>query len=105
LSDLDLMWKKSLPEIEAMPDGTKFTAVILEMSLPSSTYATMALREAMKRDTSKSAQRSLTDAHILKFGPSIPRGNQSNGGLKRAADETSEDELKKPKLENNPHPV
>lgn len=101
LSDLDLMWKKSLPEVEQSPNGTKFTAVILEMSLPSSTYATMALREAMKRDTSKSAQRSLTDAHNLKFGSKTGDESQGVGGIKREGDDQPEDPVKRVKTSND----
>ena len=36
-------------------------AVIVEMTLPSSTYATMALREAMKIDMNKGSQAKLTE--------------------------------------------
>ena len=41
-------------------DEGQFEALIVEFSLPSSTYATMALREAMKMDMGKGAQASLT---------------------------------------------
>ena len=36
-------------------------AVIVELTLPSSTYATMALREAMKIDMNKGSQAKLTE--------------------------------------------
>lgn len=38
-------------------------AVILKISLPSCTYATMAIRELTKTDTSRSYQTSLTSDH------------------------------------------
>ncbi|XP_048239142.1 pseudouridylate synthase 7 homolog [Haliotis rufescens] len=54
--DLDVMFNK--PQPETLKDG-KFRALRLEFSLPSSTYATMALRDILKIDTSSSFQTSL----------------------------------------------
>ncbi|XP_046542705.1 pseudouridylate synthase 7 homolog [Haliotis rubra] len=54
--DLDVMFNK--PQPESVKEG-KFRALRLEFSLPSSTYATMALREILKIDTSSTFQTSL----------------------------------------------
>ena len=56
LTDLDKLYKKSEPE--TMPDGA-FQALQLEFSLPTSCYATMAIREVLKCDTSTGYQASL----------------------------------------------
>ncbi|VDI03974.1 Hypothetical predicted protein, partial [Mytilus galloprovincialis] len=56
LSDLDKLQKKAEPSYEA--DG-QFKALKIEMTLPSSCYATMALREVLKIDTSASYQSTL----------------------------------------------
>ncbi|CAK9798539.1 Pseudouridylate synthase 7 homolog [Anthophora plagiata] len=53
MCDIDEMRKSSPPKDE--PEG-QFKALIVEMSLKSSTYATMALREILKCDTSPQAQ-------------------------------------------------
>ncbi|XP_067946503.1 pseudouridylate synthase 7 homolog isoform X1 [Watersipora subatra] len=54
-SDLDILNKKSL----VIKHSGKFQALILEFSLPSSSYATMLLREVMRVDTSAAHQASL----------------------------------------------
>ncbi|XP_063405520.1 pseudouridylate synthase 7 homolog isoform X4 [Mytilus trossulus] len=56
LSDLDKLQKKAEPSYEQ--DG-QFKALKIEMTLPSSCYATMALREVLKIDTSASYQSTL----------------------------------------------
>ncbi|XP_071141227.1 pseudouridylate synthase 7 homolog [Mytilus edulis] len=56
LSDLDKLQKKTEPSYET--DG-QFKALKIEMTLPSSCYATMALREVLKIDTSASYQSTL----------------------------------------------
>ncbi|XP_059473464.1 pseudouridylate synthase 7 homolog [Neocloeon triangulifer] len=55
LSDLDLIEKK---EVKKFPDG-KYKALVVDFCLPSSVYATMALREVLKVDTSSDHQKSL----------------------------------------------
>ncbi|XP_062611558.1 pseudouridylate synthase 7 homolog [Saccostrea cucullata] len=56
LSDLDLIKQK--PEPVSEPDGIS-NALKIEMSLPQSCYATMALREVLKIDTSAAFQSTL----------------------------------------------
>lgn len=57
ISDIDRL-RKVKPK-EETADG-KYKALIVEMSLPSSTYATMALREILKHDTSSQSQAELS---------------------------------------------
>lgn len=54
---LDLYWNYCA----FVSDVGKYMAVIVELTLPSSTYATMALREAMKIDMNKGSQAKLTE--------------------------------------------
>ncbi|KAK7867216.1 hypothetical protein R5R35_008393 [Gryllus longicercus] len=63
LSDKEKMENKEAPKDE--PDGT-YKALLLDFCLPSSTYATMALREILKSDTSSQHQASLNNYHIQK---------------------------------------
>ncbi|XP_012526540.1 pseudouridylate synthase 7 homolog isoform X2 [Monomorium pharaonis] len=57
LSDIDEMKKVTPPQDK--PDG-KYKALIIEMCLKSSSYATMALREVLKNDTSAETQATLS---------------------------------------------
>ncbi|CAG5131183.1 unnamed protein product [Candidula unifasciata] len=56
LSDMDVIKEVTLP---ASHNKGKFKAVVLKMNLPSSCYATMALREVLRVDTSAAHQTSL----------------------------------------------
>ncbi|EZA62378.1 hypothetical protein DMN91_010734 [Ooceraea biroi] len=60
LSDIDEIRKHVSPQDE--PDG-KFKALIIEMCLKSSSYATMALREILENDTSAETQAGLSASH------------------------------------------
>ncbi|KAF9436829.1 multisubstrate pseudouridine synthase 7 [Entomortierella beljakovae] len=59
LTDLDKLENKSKPE--SIPNG-KYLALILHLTLGSSQYATMAIREVCKQDTSASFQSTLNAA-------------------------------------------
>ena len=60
LSDLDVLKQKEA--IQSTPDGN-YNALVLEMSLRSSMYATMAIREFTRMDTGKTYQTKLTNQH------------------------------------------
>ena len=60
LSDLDVLKQKE--PIESAKDGN-YTALVFEMSLRSSMYATMAIREFTRMDTGKTYQTKLTNQH------------------------------------------
>nr|XP_039269311.1 pseudouridylate synthase 7 homolog [Styela clava] len=62
LLQTDLEKLNDIEETTNVPDG-KFLAMRLQFSLPSSCYATVALRELMKTDLSLSAQKKLNDDH------------------------------------------
>lgn len=57
-SDLEKIQGVESPQVEE--DGVKRTAVLLTLSLPKSCYATMALRELLREDTSSSYQATLS---------------------------------------------
>jgi tRNA pseudouridine13 synthase len=78
LSDYSRMMKD--PEIESKEDG-QFKALILNFTLPSSSYATMLLREILKSDTSAESQIKMQNEINVKV---------SNNQLKRPADESKE---------------
>lgn len=85
------------PEIVSKPDG-QHTALVLEFSLPQSTYATMLLRELMKNDTSVETQIKLQKA----FKEECDDGKDEGTSLKRSNEETKDEEeavdLKKVKV-------
>ena len=58
VSDQEILSGKSHKKSE---ENGEFRALIIELTLPSSTYATMALREAMKVDMCKGSQSKLTE--------------------------------------------
>ncbi|XP_014484628.1 PREDICTED: pseudouridylate synthase 7 homolog [Dinoponera quadriceps] len=61
-SDIDEMRKRTPPQDK--PDG-QHKALIIEMCLKSSNYATMALREILKKDTSAETQAALSASHCM----------------------------------------
>lgn len=70
-NDTDALIQSDLEEIrkEKPPvsvDDGQYTALVLEFTLPSSTYATMALREILKSDTSVASQVNLHESLNLK---------------------------------------
>lgn len=62
-TDEDRMFKRTLPE---PPAEGEHLALQLDMTLGSSTYATMALREILKAETGSEHQKGLTKAMLAK---------------------------------------
>lgn len=95
-SDTDALLQSDLEEIRkeqppvSLEDG-QFTALVLEFSLPSSTYATMALREILKSDTSVASQVNLLESVNLK------RSAENAANDVEMDAECAENESKKPK--------
>ena len=82
VSDFEEMHGKT--NAKSLENG-KHLAIVLELCLPSSTYATMALREAMKIDMGKGTQTRLTEA--------------MNATKRKSESGASEEEVKKAKVE------
>lgn len=64
LSDLERVQGRE--DIKSEDDG-EFKAVVIDFSLRSSEYATVALREVMKVDTGRDSQSQLTQSHLKAF--------------------------------------
>lgn len=62
LSDADILAGKTLPPV-ANPETASLKAVLVELSLPPSVYATMALREVLKMSTSPQYQAAERSPH------------------------------------------
>ena len=90
MSDFDVLNQKS--EVDDDVDG-KYEALVVEMSLRSSTYATMALRELTRMDTGKTYQSQLTDQH-----QAVNSSTVSGCAIKRCVDDVEDDLLNQPKL-------
>ncbi|CAH0627462.1 unnamed protein product [Chrysodeixis includens] len=98
-SDLDHMQNK---EITAIVDDGKYKALLLNMTLPASCYATMALRELLKVDTSSDNQASQNNYHKRRDSSKGDESDKSDSGEKRKAEGeegNAEEEAKKIKTE------
>ncbi|XP_015108635.1 pseudouridylate synthase 7 homolog isoform X2 [Diachasma alloeum] len=108
LADIDKMRNHELPK--DVPDG-KYKALILEITLSSSTYATMALREILKHDTSAETQAAQSAAHHAQDkkdrkleaeekeklngdgGVKPPSGEEKDDGVESVADEANNEKM------------
>merc|ERR1712150_138970 len=93
LSDLDVLKQKK--EIQSTEDGS-YHALVLEMSLRSSMYATMAIREFTRMDTGKTYQSKLTTQHQKE--ENVDGTTQS---ICKETDPSSETEAKVLKMEDS----
>ena len=83
---------KQKKPIESAKDGN-YTALVFEMSLRSSMYATMAIREFTRMDTGKTYQTKLTNQHQKE-----EIDNKEENGDKSAEDNEASSETE-PKLQ------
>ncbi|XP_050672495.1 pseudouridylate synthase 7 homolog [Leptidea sinapis] len=85
-ADLLLSDRDQLEGVTATGDQTdgKYSALLLTLSLPPSCYATMALRELLKMDTSSSTQAKLNDYHKDCGGQELTEPGQTDA---RAGDD------------------
>ncbi|KAK1127843.1 hypothetical protein K0M31_003334 [Melipona bicolor] len=89
-SDINEMEKLSDPKDD--PEG-QFKALIIQMSLKSSTYATMALREILKSDTSPQVQAAQSAACDVKFEMSnISKDTEENKSITENGNKSSDTE-------------
>ncbi|XP_047515423.1 pseudouridylate synthase 7 homolog [Pieris napi] len=106
LSDLDLL--KGRPEPANVDDG-KYKALLVDMTLPTSCYATMALRELLRVDTSSETQAQQNDYHksdsVKKDANDISdvavEGDVNEDGVgaeKRKLEGSDDEDVKKAKL-------
>ncbi|KAF7391993.1 hypothetical protein HZH68_011536 [Vespula germanica] len=95
-SDIDEMKQVTPPKDN--PDG-EYKALIVEMSLGASTYATMALREILKHDTSPQVQAAQSAAHdaLVEKKETIADESETNSGDKN----TQSKEVEKEGLEQS----
>lgn len=68
-TEFELLKKRNFIKL---PEDGKLNAILLEFSLKSSTYATMALREIMKIDTSTENQIKLLKESVKASDPEVP---------------------------------
>ena len=102
ISDIDRL--DGHPEVESEADGA-YNGLVVEFNLNSSTYATMALREALKSGTGKAWQTELTTKHMNEHRAKIAAEKaEEEGDEKTEGDEAASDgepEAKKAKLVEN----
>ncbi|CAH1986061.1 unnamed protein product [Acanthoscelides obtectus] len=81
-SDFDEL--RGLPEPKSVENG-KYKALLIEVTLPTSSYATMLLREILKTDTSSSAHARLNDYHDNKNEKvSVENGGESQENMEES---------------------
>lgn len=99
-SDTDALIQSDLEEIRketppASVDDGQFTALVLEFTLPSSTYATMALREILKSDTSVASQVNLLESVNSKRNATTTLDDVAGDT------ESADHDTKKPKIDDS----
>lgn len=108
-SDLEALNKVPLPELD---EDSELQALVVDFCLPSSTYATMVLREILKEDTSPENQSKinkennadeLDESNVDELNESNVEENLNDGDGKRKANSDSEEEvvIKKSKIDES----
>lgn len=97
-NDTDALFQSDIEELRKEPapvsaDDGQLKALILDFCLPSSSYATMALREILKEDTSAAHQVKLQQSESAK------RTHESENNESKS-NESEENDSKKAKLDD-----